>query len=280
MTARWRFLCFVILGTLLVVSLERLPVRTIIAKDQVQQKSENVDKTSAQNAETKTETSHKATLVPVYDNASLYSPKPPPQKNGNNKVSKPAHKKVNATPPLVKPSRLEDGDRPLLEVDYEKIGFDEYLGIVERVGRFFVLVSTSKGNGLGPEISLRNKMLYSISDPFAKDLASDRPHLVSDPKIKERLQAIGLPKNALQDQVVLIFNKPFDSLLWDTINKSVVRQGYELAAILKVHGSYEINKKGIFLKLSIAITKNGNKEITLNRNLLVASELRRGENGV
>jgi hypothetical protein len=271
MTERWRFLCFAALGLLLVVGLERLPLRTTSLEDQVQPKNERSSKATPKHINAKPEMTKKARLVPVYDSGSLSSPEPVTQDKENIKVPQPVSKKVKATPPKAQPTPLKNGERPFLEVDYDKIGFEEYLDVVERVGRFFVLVSTEKGNGLGPEISLRNKMMYGTSEPFAEDLASKRPHLVSDPKIQERLSTIDLPKNALRDRVVLIFTKPFDSLLWDEISQSVARSGFEMTAILKVHGSYEKNAKGVFLKLSSAITKKDNKKITLNKNLRVAS---------
>ena len=101
-------------------------------------------------------------------------------------------------------------------------------------------------------------------------LATDRPHLVSDPKIQDRLAEIELPLGALDDSVVLMLNKPFDALLWDTISKTLSRRGFSLNQVRLITGAYVIGKDGIFLRLDKAITKDGKRRIPLKHRLRVS----------
>jgi hypothetical protein len=100
-------------------------------------------------------------------------------------------------------------------------------------------------------------------------LAADRPHLVSDPKIQERLATIELPDGALDDSVVLMFTKPFDALLWDTISESLSKHGFSLKQVHLINGAYINGKNGVFLWLNKAITKDGKQQIPLKLKLRV-----------
>lgn len=167
------------------------------------------------------------------------------------------------------PSMARDGDRPILDVNYDEIGFEKYLDIIERVGRLYVLISTPDGLKMGPQVSLKKKALVPGAKSDVGDLAFDRPHLVSDPRIQERLAEVNLPEGASNDSVVLLLTKPFDSVLWDAISATISQSGLVLGAVAQIKGAYVKGRTGVFLRLDRAVPKSGKGEIALNRQVRV-----------
>ena len=161
------------------------------------------------------------------------------------------------------------GDRPILEVSYSDIGFDRYLNVIERIGRLFILINSSTGPTLGPEISLRHSRVYGDRSDFS-DLATKRPHQVSDAKILERLQNIDLPPDAVTGSVVLVMNQPFDNLLWDTIDDTLANRGLKIEQIGKITGNYTEETGRVSLDLEIAVLKGSKKVMYLDQTLMVA----------
>ena len=274
MSPRWRSFWFFVLAIAFVILIDRFSTHARVPHSQASTPQ------AAKEAEKKSTTSSKPTLkaraqlVPLYPKGDLFvrktkkpkaKPKPRPKKLKKISTAK-KHKKPRPTP-LPTPNR--DGDRPILEVGYDEIGFVHYLDVVERVGRFFILLKTEKGPNLGPEVSFSNGVL-STSKSDLSMLAADRPHLVSDPKIQERLSEIDLPFGAHDDSVVLMLNKPFDTLLWDTITETLSRRGFSLKQVRLISGAYVIGKDGIFLNLKNAVTKDGKRRIPLKRRLRVS----------
>jgi len=198
--------------------------------------------------------------VPLYPAGDIYVEKPKPKKE----------------PPIKKPPRKSppmpafDGDRPVLEVGYDAIGFERYLEVIERVGRFFVLIDGAEGVELGPEVSLRDGTLNGMEYADTDHLASERPHLVSDPRIQERLAAIGVPSDAYDDSVVLMLTRPFDSLLWDVIGEALAKRGLALDEVTEIDGAYVEGGNGVFLHLDAAIAKTDQRRVPLGRRLRIS----------
>ena len=272
MNRRWRFFWLVPLALLLVGGVERLSSRTADLGEQA------ADATSPSRA-ADSPASHKARnsrksarLVTLYPAGSLAVAKPKPagakvreRKKTRRDAGKPAPAKPGS------PLSLEgEGKRPVLEVDYQEIGFDRYLDVIERVGRFFVLIETGDGAGLGPEVSLRAGAIVRTSGHDMDVLASTRPHLVSDPGIQERLAAISLPAGAHGDRLVLMLTKPFDSLLWDAIRESLSEKGLALNDIAQVKGAYEEGRNGVFLRFDSAVARADGREYPLHAKLRVS----------
>ncbi len=276
MSRRWRFFWLVLLATLMVGGVERLSSRTQIPDEQASDESAPPP-TESNPVRNNTHTSRKtARLVPLYPAGSLYvaEPEPEPEKP----EPEPVHAEP-ASPPAKAPdttltsqisSLFLEGKRPALEVDYETIGFERYLDVIERVGRFFVLLKGKNGVGLGPEVSLREGIVLRTSSHDMDVLATNRPHLVSDPRIRESLAAIGLPADAHEDRLVLMLTKPFDSLLWDTVWESLYKQGLAMEDIAQIKGAYVGGRNGVFLRLDSAVAKEGNLEYPLGRRLRVS----------
>ena len=213
-----------------------------------------------------------ARLVSLYPAGSLAvaKPKPAGAKIRERKEMKRAERKTIPTTPGSSPTPEVEEKRPVLEVDYQDIGFDRYLDVIERVGRFFVLIETGDGARLGPEVSLRAGVIVRTSGYDMDVLASARPHLVSDPVIQKRLAAIGLPAGAHGDRLVLMLTKPFDSLLWDTIRESLLEKGLALNDTAQVKGAYEEGRNGMFLRLDSAVARVDGREYPLNMKLRVS----------
>jgi len=275
MSPRWRSFWFFVLAIAFVILIDRISIHARMPHTQVsaaQAAKKAVKKappssTSAPMALTQ--------LVPLYPKGDLFVRKTKKPKAKMKVKTKPKAKrprkvaaaKKRKPSPLPTPNR--DGDRPILEVGYDEIGFSPYLDAIERVGRFFVLLKTEKGPRLGPEVSLNNGVLSTHKSDLSM-LAADRPHLVSDPMIQERLAAIELPQGALDDSVVLMFTKPFDALLWDTISESLSKHGFSLKHVRLISGAYINGNRGVFLRLDKAFTKNRKWKVPLNRRMRVS----------
>ena len=272
MSPRWRSFWFFVLAIAFVVLIDRISIHarmphTQVSAAQAAKKAVKKPPPSSTSAPTP-----RTQLVPLYPKGDLFvrktkivKPKPKPKRL---KKATAAKKRKKPKPsPLPTPNR--DGDRPVLEVGYDEIGFVHYMDVIERVGRLFVLLKTKKGPRLGPEISFSNGVLSTHKSDVSM-LAVDRPHLVSDPKIQERLAEIELPLGAFDDSVVLMLNKPFDTLLWDTISETLSRRGFSLNQVRLISGAYVIGKDGIFLRLENAITKDGKRRIPLKRRFRVS----------
>ncbi len=274
MSRRWRFFWLVLLAILMVGGVERLSSRTLIPDEQASDEPPPPS-TESNPVQNNTHASRKtARLVPLYPAGSLYveEPEPEPAKPEPTRVepaSPPARAPDGTLTSPVPPFRLE-GKRPALEVDYETIGFERYLDVIERVGRLFVLLKGKNGVGLGPEVSLRQGIVLQTGSHDMDVLATNRPHLVSDPRIRESLAAIGLPAGAHEDRLVLMLTRPFDSLLWDTVWQSLYKQGLAIENIAQIRGAYVEGRNGVFLRLDSAVAKEGNQEYPLGRRLRVS----------
>ena len=269
MSPRWRSFWFFVFAIGFVMLIDRISIqaRTPHTQPSAAQAADKSEKkpppssTPAPMARTQ--------LVPLYPKGDLFVRKKekPKAKTKPKRPRKVAASKKRKPSPLPKSSR--EGERPILEVGYDEIGFSLYLDAIERVGRFFVLLKTEKGPRLGPEVSLNNGVLSTHKSDLSM-LAADRPHLVSDPMIQERLAAIELPLGALDDSVVLMFTKPFDALLWDTISESLSKHGFSLKHVRLISGAYINANRGIFLRLDKAFIKNRKWKVPLNRRMRVS----------
>jgi hypothetical protein len=201
----------------------------------------------------------------------VLAPKKPP--NQAKKYSKPKRKPVRKRRPAAKKNAVVSprlkGDRPNLEVSYQGIGFEKYIDVIERVGRLFVLVEEEGRLKLGPEVSLKRQEVF-LSSGFEKGrYALDRPHLISDPYINSFLSVLNLPKTAITDRVVLVFNSPFDNLLWSVISNVAAEHNLKLSNLSQISGEYIDNGDGIFLQFSHARFKNSQIITPFNRTIRV-----------
>ena len=266
MTARWRNVCFFVLAIAFVIWIDRF---SILARTKYTQYLEPRTQSQAARARRPAlaiSSRASARLVPLYPSGDVLVSKPKKQPKSKTASRRPQSAKTSrASPP---PTPKKEGNRPVLEVGYEQIGFANYLEIIERVGRFFVLLNTEKGSRLGPEISL-DRSILSTHGSDLQTLAVNRPHLVSDPKVQERLASIKLPPEAIEDRVVLVLNKPFDAMLWDAIAETLSKRGISLEDVRLVSGAYVNGKNGVFLRLDKALTKDGRRKIPLKRKIRV-----------
>ena len=270
--SRVRFFILVVLAIAMVGAIDGLTTEARKAHTQDSAQGAPTSKTQqSQQQEASLKTNADARLVQLYPVGDLYveraqeSPKAPDQLFSEKKPELTA----GGSKPLDTPSREHEGDRPVLEVGYEEIGFSRYLDVIERVGRFFILIRKGEERGLGPQVSLRDGMLYQRRGNMSS-IATGRPHLVSDVRIQDRLGTIDLPDDALDDRVVLLLTKPFDNLLWDIIDETVASRGLDMSKVALVRGTYVENGSRVFLRLDSAVEKAGGREVLLSRKLLVS----------
>ena len=152
---------------------------------------------------------------------------------------------------------------------WEQIGFDHYVEVIERVGRLYVLVKEGQDVQLGPEVSLARTELLGNRGIDKANYAIERPHLISDDFIEDSLSLLRLPEAALKDRVVLVFNAPFDRLLWQVIGKIIADQDLRIEDILKVSADYVLENRTIYLKFSSAIAKRNSQLLSLKRKIPV-----------
>lgn len=284
MTQRMRTISFAILAILLVVAVNHLSARPDPEHHQNHKNLKPAKPTPDASQKSATRSKSSGRLIPLYAAGDLFVQKSPepkkiqrpakkrkPQQRTRTKISKkPLRRpKETAKTPAQAASPDLDGDRPVLEVAYEGIGFTRYLDVIERVGRLFILIDNEGSSRLGPEISLKRGILHQSPSDMSL-LATKRPHLVSDQKIGDRLAAINIPDDAFDDSVVLILTKPFDDLLWDTIADALDHHRLRLNQVSQITGSYAGGKGGVFLNFKSATVKATGKQIHLNRKLRVS----------
>jgi len=155
------------------------------------------------------------------------------------------------------------GKWPILEVDYERIGFEQYLVIIQRLGRTFLLVKTDAGIRLGPEISFdKNRIFQEYGD--LSSLALERPHLISDQRMLGLLRSLDVSGELVTGQVVLLLDKSIDVILWDHIQKILDDHDVKLTQISKISGVYAKREGHIYFDLKSAIMRNKGQNITLS----------------
>ncbi len=269
MRRRWHSLWLVPLIFLLSGGVEWLSARPPKVEKEIMTSSAQVPKAPSPRIDRK-QTRKAARLVPLYPAGSLYVKRPAPKPKSTKKKKRLKRAKRTKRQPAPRPEMHLDGKRPSLEVAYEGIGFERYLEVIERVGRFFVIIEDGEGVGLGPGVSLRDGITLRRSADDLADLAAKRPHLVSDLRIRQRLDVVELPLYAARDRVVLLLTKPFDSMLWDAVAKTVSKHGVRLDEIARIIGAYEEGSKGVFLRLDAAALRKDGREIPLGRKIRVS----------
>ena len=186
------------------VSMKRLPPHKQTQKAAVMEQTSKPDANTAKHSKPLNQLRPQARIVTLYPAGSFTVKKTKPK-------SKPPKKKQVEKPPIkqkVEVKKLEvqpqkkptpkhkdvprvshtfKGDRPTLEVGYGDIGFDRYIDVMERVGRLFVLIDDEGQIKLGPEVSLKRKKRLGERGIDEGRFALDRPHLISDPFIKNLL---------------------------------------------------------------------------------------------
>jgi hypothetical protein len=280
MNKRWRIWLFVILAIVFVIGVDHITARSHTDHRQSQSKSDGKKPVAIKTNPSTQKPTASARLVPMYAEGDLHIRKGPKLKKKKSSKQKRKIRKKYAAKSFKKPpraskaksvssSRKLTGNRPVLEVAYDQIGFARYLDVIERVGRLFVLVETETGTRLGPEISLKRRLLYPRGADMTV-LAIKRPHLVSDDRIRDRLATIKIPDEAYDDSVVLILTKPFDDLLWDTITDVLKKHRLSLHQVSQIIGDYTEGANGVFLKLDSVVVKRSGKLVRLNRKLRVS----------
>lgn len=269
MSPRWRSFWFLILAIGFVILIDQISTQARVDHRQATDKETAQRVVEKRAAQAKAKEPPGPRLVPLYPRGDLLvaqTAKADPKAQRPKKSAAAVEKKQA---PLKPPSLDQDGNRPILEVGYDQIGFAQYLDVIEHVGRFFVLLESEDGSRLGPEVSLSGGYLYAGQTDLTR-LAIDRPHLVTDLKVHDRLSSIDLPTEAFDDRVVLVLTKPFDSLLWDSISESLTKQGFSLNQVGLVTGAYVTGKNGVFLELDRAVIKEDGHRVSLNKRVRVS----------
>jgi hypothetical protein len=275
---RLRFFLFVVLAILLVIALDKATIKFLDEEHhQASASSEIPEKVKKISKKTMPPELKQTWIIPIYPAGDLPIAKPkeakkeltPPLMPSRHDAPKKVHtpKKIDQITPR-RISTKRDGNFPVLEVGYDAIGFSGYLDAVERVGHFFLISNTENGTQIGSEISLKNRIIYRHKIDL-ENLAVKRPHLVSDAMISEQLAGFSLPVDVQTDSIILVFSKPFDELLWDTIESALSKNDLSLHEISRIEGGYVKERGDVFLLVRSAERKDTGEEVLLNRRLRI-----------
>lgn len=215
-----------------------------------------------------------ASIIPLYKSGNLITHSRPQKKTLTKKTNaKKAKKSKLENSPIgnrtTKKSENLPGNRPVLDVSYSNIGFQRYVELIERKGKLFLLINKDGKLTIGPAITLNENKILRLNNDTSR-LAVSRPHMISDNMIKEKLANIDIPENALSESVVLIFHKPFDAVLWDTIEDALDRVKISMEEVSQVSGEYVYEKNRIMLKLRNAKLKTNGNLIPLKTAMMVS----------
>jgi outer membrane biosynthesis protein TonB len=158
---------------------------------------------------------------PATPSQTQQSPTPPPQPTPvqspptrtapTSATSSPA---APASPPA---GGLKPGQYPPLVVEFDTIGLDRYAQITEQAGgAFFAYVS---GEGLGPRVSLSGR--EPPANSTGAELVTERPYLVSDPAVGERLSHLSLNEKVSRSSVVMLWPRWLDARAWDAVEAAL-----------------------------------------------------------
>lgn len=275
MKKNFRFVAFVVLAIFVIVALERTTMQFLDQEHHLSSEKMLIPEVAKiKQRKQKMHSVQNSWIIPTYPIGDLSiiktkEKKPPLKffKKETKKTKRPAKKKMTKIPKRFSPKR--DGDFPTLEVGYEAIGFSDYLNAIERVGHFFLISNTGTGTKISSEISLKSQTVYRHKIDLTT-LAVKRPHLVSDNMIKERLSAFSLPEDVQTDSIILVFSKPFDDLLWNTIAKALSKRKLSLSEVSRVDGGYVKVREDIFLLIRSAINKKTGESVLLNQRLRIS----------
>lgn len=278
MKNRLRFFLFVVLAILLVIALDKATLKFLDEEHhQVSASPDEPGKVERLPKKAKTPALRQTWIIPIYPVGDLPVAKPKIVKNKPEPPRKPdrqdaprniqAPKKIEQTIPRQIATK-RDGNFPVLEVGYEAIGFAGYLDAIERVGHFFLISNKEHGTQIGSEISLKNRIIYRHKIDLG-NLAIKRPHLVADAMISEQLAGFSLPADVQKDSIILVFSKPFDQLLWDTIKSALSKNNLSLNEISRIGGGYIKERGDVFLLIRSAERKDTGEEVLLNRRLRI-----------
>ena len=164
--------------------------------------------------------------------------KEPPPKVAQSPAAPPAppDSRISPTVPAPAPpvsAGLKPGRYPPLVVGFETIGLERYARVTERIGgAFFIYLGDG---GLGTRVSLAEQRI--VAGPPSPDLAVERPYLVSDPAIGDRLSDLDLPVSASRSAVVMLWPRTLDARAWDAIEAALHDESIDGDQIVQVEAA-------------------------------------------
>ena len=288
MTRQWRSLGFVALALLLVLFVQDLSIKNRTVPNEQVGGNPVLQPSTKKIAEKVTERllAGPVTEIPLYEGGDLPTSKPIKKKVVKRRPStktkqsppKPAPRRrpVQIEAPVIGPEPSaslegsEEAVRPVLVASYDQIGFARYLEVVERVGRFFVLLKREGSAKIGPPVSLARRMTLRRNQNLTAGLAIERPHLVSDRDVRLRLREIQLPIRAYSDRVALLFREKFDQSLWFAVGNALRKKKLALWQVDEVKGHYVLRSGSIFLEFDSAQLKEDGGYVALSDAVRVA----------
>lgn len=169
-----------------------------------------------------------------------------------------------AEPPKAAPSApSRRGELPGLMVEFSALGLERYARLTERLGgAFFAYMGSEAANPLGPRISLAARRVLALGE--TSDLASDRPYLVSDPDVAERLRGIELPPGASQASVVMMWPRWLDRAVWSTVAVALSDSGARSEDVARIEASAREADGAVEVRIEGLVLRENGRRIALS----------------
>jgi len=192
--------------------------------------------------------------------------KEPPPKAAQSPAALPAPPDSQLSPSVPAPdppvsAGLKPGRYPPLVVGFETIGLERYARLTERIGgAFFIYLGDE---GLGARVSLAEQRI--VAGPPSPDLAVERPYLVSDPAIGDRLSDLELPVSASRSAVVMLWPRTLDARAWDAIEAALHHERIDGDQIVQVEAALTETFGRLTLRIEALTLKPDGRRYVLSR---------------
>lgn len=153
----------------------------------------------------------------------------------------------------------DEGRLPGIVIDSRGVGLERYLRLVESMGALFLLTND---NRLGLRVSLLRGM--TIPGGILGDLVRERPHIVTDPRLLQRLGTVSLPADVRHDRLVLLLTPRADHALWQGVADALSRKGLVQSSVALVSGTYVETGRRISIRFDTAMLRDGRGTVRLS----------------
>ena len=153
----------------------------------------------------------------------------------------------------------DEGRLPGVVIDSRDVDLDRYLHLVESMGALFVLMND---NRLGPRISLRRGM--ALPGGLPGNLVRERPHVITDPRLLQRLGTVSLPADARRDRLLLLLTRRADRALWRDVADALSSKGLARSSVALVTGAWVESGRRISIRFDAATPRDGGSTVRLS----------------
>ena len=156
---------------------------------------------------------------------------------------------------------------PTITVDYDRIGFKEYIRLMQRNGAVPVLFAIEgKKRKVAAEILPQQGSIKKLSDGTLSD-KSCRPRYFDGNKairsaVKEAKNRIGPGRY----KPALLLPQDLDYRIVGSVSRTIEQVGYKSENVVRVHGAYSVHDGNLAINLRKLVLKDGS-DVKVNRRI-------------